>query len=312
MLAVIETWMWVLFNVGVLIMLALDLGVFHRHAHRISVKEATGWSIFWIALALVFNVAVYFWLGSQAATEFFTGYLIEKSLSVDNLFVFALLFSYFRVPHAYQHRVLFWGVLGALVMRGVLILVGTSLISRFHWIFYIFGALLLLSGFRMIRHDKENEEFDPERNPIVKLVRKLLPVSREYDGTRLFTRSDGILQATPLFIVLLVVETTDLVFAVDSIPAIFAITQDPFIVYTSNVFAILGLRSLYFLLSHVMDSFRYLSVGLAIVLMFIGLKMLVIDLIHIPVVVSLGVVLGIVALSIIFSLWASAREAREA
>lgn len=309
----IQTWMWVLFNVGVLVMLALDLGVFHRDAHRVSAKEAAGWSIFWIALALVFNVGVYFWFGSQAATEFFTGYVIEKSLSVDNLFVFALLFSFFRVPHAYQHRVLFWGVLGALVMRGILILVGTSLISRFEWIFYVFGALLLLSGYRMLRHDKENDEFDPEKNPVVKIVRKFIPVSRDYDGTHLFTRKEGgILKATPLFIVLLVVETTDLVFAVDSIPAIFAITQDPFIVYTSNVFAILGLRSLYFLLSHVLESFRYLSTGLAVVLMFIGLKMLVMDFVHIPVTVSLGVVLGIVTVSIVLSLWVRAREIRAA
>lgn len=304
--------MWVLFNVGVLIMLALDLGVFHRHAHRVSAKEAAGWSVFWIALALVFNVGVYFWFGGQAATEFLTGYLIEKSLSVDNLFVFALLFSYFRVPQAYQHRVLFWGVLGALVMRGILIFVGTSLISRFEWIFYVFGGILLLSGFRMLRHDKENDEFDPERNLVVKLVRKFIPVTRDYDGTHLFTRREGVFKATPLFIVLLVVETTDLVFAVDSIPAIFAITQDPFIVYTSNVFAILGLRSLYFLLSHVLDSFCYLSTGLAVVLMFIGLKMIVMDFLHIPVVVSLGVVVGIVTVSIVLSLWARAKEIRAA
>ena len=303
--------MWVLFNLGVVMMLALDLGVFHREAHRVGVKEATVWSVVWIALALLFDVLIYFWLGSQAATEYLTGYLIEKSLSVDNLFVFALVFSYFRVPHAYQHRVLFWGVLGAIVMRGVLIFLGSSLISRFHWIFYVFGVLLLLSGFRMLRHDKEKDEFDPERNPIVRLVRKAIPVTRDYVGTHLFTRINGALQATPLFIVLLVVESTDLVFAVDSIPAIFAITQDPFIVYTSNIFAILGLRSLYFLLSHIIDSFRYLSKGLAIVLMFIGVKMLIIDWVHVPVGVSLAVVLGIVAISIALSLWVRAKEAPE-
>lgn len=303
--------MWVLFNAIVVVMLALDLGVFHRKAHRVSVKEATIWSIVWIALALVFNLVIYLWMGAQAATEYFTGYLIEKSLSVDNLFVFALVFSYFRVPNAYQHRVLFWGVLGALVMRGVLIFVGTSLISRFHWIFYVFGALLLLSGYRMLRHDKENDEFDPEKNPVVRLVRKLIPVTRDYVGTHLFTRVDGVFKATPLFIVLLVVESTDLVFAVDSIPAIFAITRDPFIVYTSNVFAILGLRSLYFLLSHILDSFRYLSTGLAIVLMFIGVKMLIIDWVHVPVVISLAVVLGIVGISIALSLWVRAKEARQ-
>ncbi len=293
-------------------MLALDLGVFHRQAHRVSVKEAAGWSIFWIVLALIFNVVVYFWMGSQAATEYLTGYLIEKSLSVDNLFVFALIFSYFRVPHTYQHRVLFWGVLGALVMRGTLILVGTSLIARFHWIFYVFGALLLASGYRMLRHDKEQDEFDPEKNIVVRMVRKIIPVTGDYDGQRLFTRQNGLLKATPLFIVLLVVESTDLVFAVDSIPAIFAITQDPFIVYTSNVFAILGLRSLYFLLSHVLDRFRYLGTGLAIILMFIGLKMLIMDFVHIPVTVSLAVVLIVVSASIALSLWASAREAQEA
>lgn len=307
----VETVMWVLFNVGVALMLVLDLGVFHRHAHRVSVKEAAIWSIVWIALALLFNVGIYFWLGPQAAAEYFTGYVIEKSLSVDNLFVFVLIFSYFAVPHAYQHRVLFWGVLGAIVMRGILIFLGTSLISRFHWVFYVFGALLLFSGYRMLRHDREKGEFDPDKNPLVRIARKFIPVTRHYVGEHLFTRVDGVLQATPLFIVLLVVESTDLLFAIDSIPAIFAITQDPFIVYTSNIFAILGLRSLYFLLAHVLDSFRYLSKGLAIVLMFIGVKMLAADWIHVPVLVSLAVVLGIVAISIALSLWVRAKEAPE-
>ncbi|MBO2520819.1 MAG: hypothetical protein CW345_03290 [Firmicutes bacterium] len=309
MLSSVGTWVWVLFNLGVIVMLLLDLGVFHRHAHRVSVREAAFWSVFWIALALAFNVAIYFWMGAETAMEYLTGYLIEKSLSVDNLFVFALIFSYFRVPAQYQHRVLFWGILGALVMRGTLIFLGTSLISRFHWVFYLFGALLLFSGYRMLRHDKESEELDPEKNPVVRIARKVIPVTPHYVGEHLFSRIDGVLHATPLFVVLLVVESTDLVFAIDSIPAIFAITQDPFIVYTSNVFAILGLRSLYFLLAHVLDSFRYLSKGLALVLMFIGVKMLVVDLVHIPVGVSLGVVLGVVAVSIALSLWVRAKEA---
>lgn len=309
-MALVEPWVWVVFNIAVIFMLALDLGVFHRDAHRISPKEATVWSIIWIALALAFNGVIYFWLGPQKAAEFLTGYIIEKSLSVDNLFVFALIFSYFRVPAAYQHRVLFWGVLGAIVMRGVLILIGAGMISRFHWIAYLFGAFLLYTGYRMLGHDKDEQEFDPEKNPAVRLLRRVIPVSSEYDGTHLFTRRNGILQATPLFLVLLVVETTDLVFAVDSIPAIFTVTVDPFIVYTSNVCAILGLRSLYFLLAHILDTFRYLSTGLAVILMFIGAKALLASFIHIPVSLSLLVVLGVLTISVVWSIVAQRQEAQ--
>lgn len=295
------SWVWVVFNVVVLGMLILDLGVFHRTAHRVSIREAGIWSIVWVALALLFNVLVYFWLGKTAALQFLTGYLIEKSLSVDNIFVFALIFAFFQVPAQFQHRVLFWGVVGALVMRGALILVGATLVARFHWIFYIFGALLIITGVRMAA-PKKSEEVHPDQNLIVRLFRRFMPVTKEYVGSRLFVKESGILKATPLFIVLLVVETTDLIFAVDSIPAIFAITVDPFIVYTSNVFAILGLRAMYFLLANVIDRFQYLSKGLAVVLVFIGVKMLVMDWIHIPTVVSLGVVLGVVALSVLISL----------
>lgn len=309
-MALVDTWVWVLFNVGVIFMLALDLGVFHREAHRVTPKEATIWSIVWIALALAFNGVVYFWLGAEKAAEFLTGYIIEKSLSVDNLFVFALIFSYFRVPPAYQHRVLFWGVLGAIVMRGILILVGAGMISRFHWITYLFGAFLLYTGYRMLGHDKDKEEFDPEKNPAIRLLRRFFPVTSEYDKHHLFTRRNGVLHATPLFLVLLVVETTDLVFAVDSIPAIFTVTVDPFIVYTSNICAILGLRSLYFLLAHIIDKFRYLSTGLAIILMFIGAKALVASFYHIPVNVSLGVVLGVLTVSVVLSIIAQRREAQ--
>lgn len=309
-MALVDTWVWVLFNVGVIFMLALDLGVFHREAHRVTPKEATIWSIVWIALALAFNGVVYFWLGAEKAAEFLTGYIIEKSLSVDNLFVFALIFSYFRVPPAYQHRLLFWGVLGAIVMRGILILVGAGMISRFHWITYLFGAFLLYTGYRMLGHDKDKEEFDPEKNPAIRLLRRFFPVTSEYDKHHLFTRRNGVLHATPLFLVLLVVETTDLVFAVDSIPAIFTVTVDPFIVYTSNICAILGLRSLYFLLAHIIDKFRYLSTGLAIILMFIGAKALVASFYHIPVNVSLGVVLGVLTVSVVLSIIAQRREAQ--
>ena len=283
-------WSWIGFNVFVLAMLALDLGVFHRKAHSVSVREAFGWSAFWIALALTFNLGVAHFLGRQAGLEFLTGYLIEKALSVDNLFVFVLVFSYFRVPAKYQHRVLFWGILGALLMRGAMIAAGAALIERFHWIIYVFGAFLVVTGIRMAFHDES--DIDPEHNPVLRLVKRLMPITHEYDGQRLFTRDRVTARrvATPLFIVLAFVETTDVVFALDSIPAIFAITKDPFIVYTSNVFAILGLRSLYFLLAGVIHKFHFLKLGLAVVLVFVGVKMLIESWIHIPVGLSLGFV----------------------
>src|SRR5574339_1223558 len=274
-------WLWIGFNAFVLFMLALDLGVFHRHSHVVSTREAAIWSVVWISLAMLFNAGIYFfwnvlspasmYTNSEASLAFFTGYLIEKSLSVDNIFVFVLIFTYFAVPAAYQHRVLFWGIIGALLMRGTLIAVGATLLKEFHWIIYIFGAFLIFTGIKMALH--RNEEVHPENNPLIKLLRRIMPVSENYEGDQFFIRRAGKLIATPLLLVLLMVESTDLIFAVDSIPAIFAVTNDPFIVYTSNVFAILGLRSLYFLLSNVMNKFQYLKIGLACVLTFVGVKM---------------------------------------
>ena len=291
-------WLWIGFNVFVLSMLALDLGVFHRNAHKVSIKEATIWSVVWITLAMVFNFGLYlFWdklspsssySNSEAALAFFTGYLIEKSLSADNIFVFVLIFTFFAVPAIYQHRVLFWGIIGALIMRGALIAVGAVLLKEFHWIIYIFGAFLIFTGIRMAIH--RNEEMHPEQNPVVKLLRKIMPVTENYEDDHFFIRRAGRLMATPLFLVLLIVESTDLIFAVDSIPAIFAVTIDPFIVYTSNVFAILGLRSLYFLLAGVIDKFYYLKLGLSVVLAFVGTKMVIVDIYKIPVGFSLGVI----------------------
>jgi tellurite resistance protein TerC len=304
-------WLWIGFNVFVLLMLALDLGVFHRHSHVVSTKEAAIWSVVWIGLAMLFNAGIYFYwdvlspqstyTNREASLAFFTGYLIEKSLSVDNIFVFVLIFSYFAVPAAYQHRVLFWGIIGALLMRGALIAVGATLLKEFHWIIYIFGAFLIFTGIKMALH--RNEEVHPEHNPLIKLLRRIMPVTEKYEGEKFFIRRAGTLMATPLFLVLLMVESTDLIFAVDSIPAIFAVTNDPFIVYTSNVFAILGLRSLYFLLANVMHRFQYLKIGLAFVLTFVGAKMVLVDIYKIPVGVSLGVIATILTISILASLW---------
>jgi tellurite resistance protein TerC len=308
-------WPWIGFNLFVLSLLALDLGVFHRQAHKVSIKEATIWSVVWITISMVFNLGLYlFWdkvspnssySNSEAALAFFTGYLIEKSLSVDNIFVFVLLFTFFAVPAIYQHRVLFWGILGALIMRGTLIAVGAVLLKEFHWIIYIFGAFLIFTGIRMAIH--RNEEMHPEQNPVVKLLRRIIPVPENYEGDHFFIRRAGPLMATPLFLVLLIVESTDLVFAVDSIPAIFAVTNDPFIVYTSNVFAILGLRSLYFLLAGVVDKFYYLKLGLSFVLAFVGTKMVIVDIYKIPVGLSLGVIASILATSVVASLLRSRR-----
>jgi len=309
-------WLWVGFNIVVLFLLALDLGVFHRKAHAVSMKEALTWSIIWITLSLLFNLVIYlFWdqmvpnssyTNGEAALAFLTGYLIEKSLSVDNIFVFILIFSYFAVPDKYQHRVLFWGILGALIMRGTLILVGSVLLDTFHWIIYVFGAFLVFTGIRMARH--QDEELNPEENPVVKFFKRFMPVTENYEDDKFFVRRAGRLFATPLFLVLLVVESTDLVFAVDSIPAIFAVTRDPFIVYTSNVCAILGLRALYFLLANVMHQFEYLKLGLAVVLTFVGVKMLLIDIYKIPVAVSLAVIASVLTVSIVASLIKTRRE----
>ncbi len=296
-----QAWLWLGFNVFVLAMLALDLGVFHRKSHVVSVREAMAWTVAWITLALLFNLGVWHYSGAQKALEFTTGYLIEYSLSVDNIFVFALLFSYFAVPPKFQHRVLFWGILGALVLRAIMIGAGTVLIAKFAWIIYVFGAFLILTGIKMIV--KREEEIHPERNPVVKWFKKLMPVTSDYREDKFFVRENGVRMATPLFLVLLLVEVSDVIFAVDSIPAIFAVTTDPFIVYTSNVFAILGLRSLYFALAGVMDKFHYLKIGLGVVLTFVGVKML---LAHtawkIDTLVSLGVILFTLAMSVVMSL----------
>jgi tellurite resistance protein TerC len=293
-------WFWVIFNVFVLAMLALDLGVFHRDDHVVGMKEASLWTVIWISLALIFNAGIYFFVGPEPALQFLTGYLIEKSLSVDNIFVFVMLFSFFNVPVIYQHRVLFWGILGALLMRGALIGVGAFLISQFHWVIYIFGAFLVFTGIRM--GVQKDEHVEVESNGVVKLLRRFMPVTQQYRGHSFFVREGGRLFATPLFVVLLIVETTDLIFALDSIPAIFAVTTDPFLVYTSNVFAILGLRSLYFLLADVVTKFRFLKIGLSVILVFVGVKMLIVDIYHIPIVASLGVIASVLAISIVASL----------
>jgi tellurite resistance protein TerC len=294
-----EVLWWVVFNIFVLFMLALDLKVFHRRAHDVKIKEALLWTAVWILLALLFNVGIYLWFGSQTALEFFTGYLIEKSLSVDNIFVFLLIFSYFGVPSAYQHRVLFYGIVGALVLRAIFILAGVTLIHKFHWIIYVFGALLIFSGIRLAL--EKGKKIKPEKNPLLRLFRRFFPVLDYYEDGRFFVKKEGICYATPLFLVLLVVESSDIVFAVDSIPAILAITRDPFIVYTSNVFAILGLRALYFALAGMLERFEYLHHGLAFILIFVGMKMTVSDLYEIPVAIALGVVAGILIMSMMVS-----------
>lgn len=294
-------WLWIVFNIFVLVLLALDLGVFHRDDHAISVKESLVWSGIWIVVALAFNMGIFFFSGTQKGLEFFTGYLIERSLSIDNIFVFILLFGYFNVPLKYQYKVLFWGILGALLMRAALIFVGAALIETFHWAIFLFGGLLLVSGIKMALQ-KDEGHVDPEKNPVVRLFKRLFPVADGYHEGKFFIRQAGKLVATPLFVVLLVVETTDLVFALDSIPAIFAVTTDSFIVYTSNVFAILGLRALYFALAGVMDRFHYLKLGLSAVLVFVGAKMLLTDIYHIPVLASLGVVALILSVAVVASL----------
>ncbi|PYX37635.1 MAG: hypothetical protein DMG74_01075 [Acidobacteria bacterium] len=294
-----QTTFWILFNVFVAAMLLLDLGVFHRRAHGVRFREALGWSAMWIALAGAFAVLVYFWHGRTPSLEFVTGYVIELSLSVDNLFVFLLIFRYFRVPSDQQHKVLFWGIIGALVMRAIFILAGVGLIRRFHWIIYLFGALLIYSGIKFLR--EENANIHPEKNPVLRVFRRLMPVTKDYVGGKFFVRQRG-LYATPLLVALLVVETSDLLFAVDSIPAILAITLNTFIVYTSNVFAILGLRSMYFALATMMDIFHYLHYGLSVVLIFIGAKMLLSHYYEIPTVVALLTVLLVLGISVAASL----------
>jgi tellurite resistance protein TerC len=306
-LSIIDTlplWAWAAFMLFIVAMLALDLGVFHRKSHEIKMKEALAWCVVWFSLAMIFNAIIYFWQGRQPALEFFTGYLIEICLSVDNVFVFILVFTYFKVPRVHQHRVLFWGIIGAVVMRALFIAGGIALLSVLDWVLYVFGAFLIFTGIKMAL--PKSEEPDPEHNLAVKLVRKIFPVTPTFVGGKFFTRIDGRLFATPLFIVLIAIETTDVIFAVDSIPAILGITRDGFIVFTSNIFAILGLRSLYFALSGSMLLFRFLGLGLAIILIFIGVKMVltweVLGGVHIPIGVSLGVIGSILTLSVVASL----------
>ncbi|HKO17094.1 MAG TPA: TerC family protein [Gemmatimonadaceae bacterium] len=293
-------WFWVAFIGFVLAMLALDLGVFHRKAHAVRPMEAAAWTTVWVALALVFAGGLYLIYGHHVALTFLTGYVIEESLSVDNIFVMVLIFEYFRVPAFCQHRVLFYGIIGALVMRGLFIGLGALLLARFHWVIYIFGAMLIATGVRMaFKHD---EEFEGERNPVVRFVRRFVPLTADFHGKRFFVIQDGRFLATPLLLVLLLVEATDLVFAVDSIPAIFGVTRDPFIVFTSNIFAVLGLRSLYFLLAAVVNRFHLLKYGLAVILTFVGLKMIAERFVHIDIMVSLLIILGVLAASIAGSL----------
>jgi tellurite resistance protein TerC len=293
-------WFWIGFNAIIIVMLALDLGVFNRKMHKVPVKEAVIWTTVWIVLAMIFMGIIYVDMGRTKALEFLTGYVIEYSLSVDNIFVFILIFSYFAVNEKYQHKVLFWGILGALVMRGIFIFAGVALITRFHWIIYIFGGFLIITGIRMLFSGEE--KIDPEKNPVVRFFRKFLPVTESMHEERFFVRKGMKLYATPLFLVLLIIETSDLIFAVDSIPAILAITTDRFIVFTSNIFAILGLRSLYFAISGVMEYFRFLKVGLAFILTFVGLKMCTSGIVDIPIVTSLLVIVGILLISVLASL----------
>ncbi len=330
-------WLWIIFNLFVLLMLAVDLGVFHRGARAISLKEATFWSVLWVEVALVFNASLLAWYpdvlpaagapaweslpqsvkaaGPEAAlhslrwmraTEFFFGYLIERALSIDNIFVFLVVFNYFRVEPRYQYRVLYWGILGALVMRGAMIALGVALIRQFEWLLYVFGAFLLWTGWKLLTH--HGAEVRPEHNPVLKWVRKYVPLTQDYEEQKFFVRGGGTWRATPLFLVLVVVETTDVAFALDSIPAIFGVTQDAFIIYSSNVFAILGLRAMYFLLAGAMPYFRYLNHGLAIVLMFIGVKMLIEHWVHLPILLALGVVAVVLTVAIVASLVTAKKE----
>ena len=297
---VVDGFVWIGFIGFVLLMLGLDLGVFNRKSHEIKIKEALTWSAVWIALALVFNYGIYVFMGKDKAVEFLTGYVIEKSLSIDNLFVFIMLFTYFKVETKYQHKVLFWGILGALVMRAIFIFAGVALINKFHWIIYVFGALLIFTGIKMIF--QKEEQLEPEKNPLVRLFKKFFPVTEKEHGDNFFVKLEGKTFATPLFIVLLMVEFTDLIFAVDSIPAILAMTNDTFIIFTSNVFAILGLRSLYFALAGITKYFYYLKYGLSAILVFVGIKMTIVDWYKIPIVYSLYVIAGILILSVLISL----------
>ena len=297
---IVDGFVWTCFIGFVLVMLALDLGVFHRKSHEIKIKEALIWSAVWIGLALAFNYGIYVFLGKEKAIEFLTGYVIEKSLSIDNLFVFIMLFTYFNVNTKYQHKVLFWGILGALVMRAIFIFAGVALINKFHWIIYVFGVVLVFTGIKMLFH--KDEKIDPDKNPLVRLFKKFFPVTDQEHGDKFFVKINGRTLATPLFIVLLIVEFTDLIFAVDSIPAILAITNDTFIIFTSNVFAILGLRALYFALAGITKYFYYIKYGLSAILVFVGIKMTIVDFYKIPILYSLFTIATILFISVLVSL----------
>ncbi len=300
--------MWIAFAVIMTVMFVLDLFVFNRKSHEIKFREALTWTVVWIGLAMLFNAGVWYVLGSAKALEFFTGYVIEESLSVDNLFVFIMIFSYFKVPRALQPKILKWGIIGALVMRGIFIMVGIGLIERFHWMVYVFGVVLIYTGFKMAFGG--DEEVHPENNPMVRLVRRFVPITKRARGDRFFIKRRGIWAATPLFLTLVVVESSDVIFAVDSIPAVLAVTHDPFIVYSSNIFAIMGLRSLYYLLAHVMEMFTHLKLGVSVILAFVGAKMLLSNVVEIPLVLSLGVIIGALTISILTSVLLTKKQHR--
>jgi tellurite resistance protein TerC len=302
-------WAWAAFILFIITMLAIDLGVFHRQSHEIKLREALTWCAIWFSLAMSFNTVVWWWLGGEAGKLWLAGYLVEIALSVDNVFVFIVIFGYFKVPKQYQHRVLVWGIIGAAIMRFVFILAGISLLERFHWLIYVFGAFLVFTGIKLAL--PHQDEVDPEKNWAVRLFRRFYPVTPDYHGKRFFVMSDGVKKATPLFVVLLVVETTDVAFALDSIPAVLAITHNPFIVFTSNIFAILGLRALYFALNGVMGLFRYLNIGLAAILVFIGVKMLISNYVHVPIELSLGVIGTVLVISVAASLLIPQRKGDE-
>lgn len=301
-----DFYLWTGFIVFVFFMLALDLGVFHRKSHEVKISEALIWSAVWISLALIFNYGIFIFMGKEKAIEFLTGYVIEKSLSIDNLFVFIMVFTYFNVEPKYQHKILFWGILGALIMRAIFIFAGVALISMFHWIIYVFGGFLIFTGIKMLFH--KDEKLDPNKNPLVIIFKKFFPVTEQMHGSKFFVKINARTVATPLFIVLLVIEFTDLIFAVDSIPAILAISNDTFIIFTSNVFAILGLRALYFALAGITKYFYYLKYGLSAILVFVGIKMIMAEFYKIPVVYSLLSILGILIISILFSVIYPKRE----
>jgi len=298
--------MWLIFAGVIAVMFVLDIWVFNRTSHEIRFREALSWTLVWVGLAIAFNAGVWYLLGHDKALEFLTGYIIEESLSVDNLFVFIMIFSYFRISRAHQPKILKWGIIGALVMRGIFIVVGIGLLERFHWLIYLFGAILVYTGIKMAFGGEE--KIEPEKNLLVRLVRRFVPITKRIRGDRFFISKGGIVAATPLFLTLIVVESSDLIFAVDSIPAVLAVTHDPFIVYSSNVFAIMGLRSLYYLLAHVMEMFAYLKLGVSCILTFVGAKMLLVDLVEIPLYFSLGVIVGTLAISILISVTLAGRK----